>query len=91
MLQANPALTPNAVKAILQYTAQVCRSYDPLTQGAGFLNAEGAVELAQVSRARRRPPPIRHPPAGAAALIWGNQLLQRRPAHGRTPTRGPPT
>ena len=26
MLQANPSLTPNAVKAILQYTAQVDRA-----------------------------------------------------------------
>src|SRR5207249_5873477 len=46
MLQANPSLTPNAVKSILQYTAEVYPSYDRLTQGAGFLNASGAVELA---------------------------------------------
>src|SRR4029450_10463246 len=45
MLQANPALTPNAVKAILQYTAQLYPGHDALTQGAGFLNAKGAVEL----------------------------------------------
>jgi hypothetical protein len=47
MLQANPSLTPNAVKAILQYTAEVYPAYDPLTEGAGFLNAEGAVTLAR--------------------------------------------
>lgn len=47
MLQANPALTPNAVKAILQYTSQQYRGYDALTQGAGFLNASGAVQLAR--------------------------------------------
>ena len=47
MLEANPALTPNAVKAILQYTAQIYPEYDPLTEGAGFLNAQGAVELAR--------------------------------------------
>jgi serine protease AprX len=46
MLQANPSLTPNAVKAILQYTAQVYAAYNPMTQGAGFLNAQAAVELA---------------------------------------------
>jgi len=46
MLQANPALTPNAVKAILQYTAEAKSDYDSLTQGAGFLNARGAVRLA---------------------------------------------
>ncbi len=47
MLQANPALTPNAVKAILQYTAEVKVGYKALAQGAGFLNARGAVDLAQ--------------------------------------------
>ena len=47
MLQANPALTPNLVKAILQFTAESRDGYDALTQGAGFLNARGAVELAQ--------------------------------------------
>jgi serine protease AprX len=52
MLQANPALTPNAVKAILQYTAQRHVDYDALTQGAGFLNALGAVELARYIASR---------------------------------------
>ena len=47
MLQANPNLTPNLIKAILQYTAQPCPGYKPLQQGAGFLNALGAVELAK--------------------------------------------
>jgi serine protease AprX len=47
MLQANPTLTPNAVKAILEYTAETRAGYDFLTQGAGFLNARGAVELAR--------------------------------------------
>ena len=31
MLEANPSLTPNGVKAILQYTAQEYRGYDALT------------------------------------------------------------
>ena len=47
MLHANPALTPNAVKAILQYTAESRPGYNRLAQGAGLLNARGAVELAQ--------------------------------------------
>src|SRR6185295_2981439 len=46
ILQANPALTPNAVKAVLQFTAEMKPAYDALTQGAGFLDAQGAVELA---------------------------------------------
>jgi subtilisin family serine protease len=47
MLQANPALTPNLVKAILQFTAESRDGYNALAQGAGFLNTRGAVELAQ--------------------------------------------
>ena len=47
MLHANPSLTPNLVKAILQFTAQVDPDYDFLTQGAGFLNARAAVVLAE--------------------------------------------
>ena len=47
MLQANPNLTPNLIKAILQYTAQVYPGYSPLRQGAGFLNTLGAVRLAK--------------------------------------------
>jgi serine protease AprX len=47
MLEANPDLTPNAVKAILQFTAESHPDYDHRTQGAGFLNARGAVQLAR--------------------------------------------
>ena len=50
MMQANPALTPNMVKAILQYTAQSNSHYNALTQGAGFLNSYGAVQLARFFR-----------------------------------------
>jgi serine protease AprX len=71
MLQANPALTPNAVKAILQYTAQIYPGYDPLTQGAGFLNAKGAVELATylaTSSGVGYPDTI----GWSGQIIWGN-------------------
>ena len=54
MLEANPALTPNMVKAILQFTAQVYRGYNYLTQGAGFLNTLGAVRLSRYFASRRR-------------------------------------
>jgi serine protease AprX len=47
MLQANPNLTPNLIKAILQYTAQEYPGYNALRQGAGFLNTLGAVDLAR--------------------------------------------
>jgi subtilisin family serine protease len=47
MLEANPRLTPNAVKAILEYTAQIRPGQSPLAQGAGLLNAHGALRLAR--------------------------------------------
>jgi subtilase family protein len=74
MLQANPALTPNAVKAILQYTAQVLPDYDTLTEGAGLLNARGGVELAR-SFAGLPATPDPTQPAWSGRLIWGNQMI----------------
>ena len=65
MLQANPKLTPNLVKAIIQYTAQDYH-YDPLTQGAGFLNTKGAVDLAKfLKNAAGRPAVSDEPERGA--------------------------
>jgi serine protease AprX len=68
MLEANPSLSPDSVKAILQYTAQPYAGYGTMTQGAGFLNAKGAVELAAYLG----------DPAGTAppdATGWGQQLI----------------
>jgi hypothetical protein len=47
VLDANGGLTPNAVKAILEYTAIRLPNTDYLTQGAGEVNAGGAVALAR--------------------------------------------
>src|SRR6267143_687056 len=47
MLQANPGLTPNMVKAILMYTAQIMDGPDLFEQGAGMLNVDGAVRMAK--------------------------------------------
>ena len=75
MLQANPSLTPNAVKAILQYTSEAVRAYDPLTEGAGFVNAKGAVEL---SRYLVDASTSEYPDASrwGGTLIWGNHLVK---------------
>ena len=50
LLQANPALTPNLVKALLMLTAQTAAGQNALEQGAGELNVEGAVRLARLVR-----------------------------------------
>lgn len=47
ILQANPSLTPNMVKAILMYTAQMLDGADLFEQGAGLLNVDGALRLAR--------------------------------------------
>jgi serine protease AprX len=75
MLQANPALTPNAVKAALQFTAQIYPSYDPLTEGAGFLNAAGAVGLARFLAA---PATVPYPDTTgwSQQLIWDTHQVQ---------------
>jgi serine protease AprX len=75
MLQANPSLTPNAVKAILEYTAQVYPGYDALTEGAGFLNARGAVELA---RFFATPTDVPYPATEgwSGHIIWGNHRVR---------------
>ena len=75
MLQANPALTPNTVKAVLQYTAEKYDGYHSFSQGAGFLNTRGAVELARFLAG----PPTAPYPAMAGwsrQLIWGNQRVR---------------
>ena len=46
MLQANPALTPAQAKAILMYTSTTLPGSSMFDQGAGEVNAEGAVRLA---------------------------------------------
>ena len=73
MLQANPNLTPNQVKAILQYTAQFYPSYDPLSEGAGFLNAHGAVDLAT---AFADPANVYVASSDwGTRLLWGNRMV----------------
>jgi serine protease AprX len=74
MLQANPNLTPNLVKAILQYTAQDYH-YDPLTQGAGFLNAKGAVDLARFLKSPKAGQAYPSSKAWSKTILWGTHKL----------------
>ena len=47
LIQANPKITPNMLKAILMYTAQPLKGYNMFEQGAGQLDIEGAMRLAK--------------------------------------------
>ena len=75
MLQANPTLTPNLIKAIIQYTAQVYPGYKPLEQGAGFLNTLGAVRLAKFYATNHAGDKIPVQKVWSKHVIWGNHLL----------------
>jgi serine protease AprX len=79
LLEASPSLTPNAVKAILQYTAEVRPNVSPLAQGAGLVNVKGALRLARFF-ANPESNPLGQPVdtisgqsiSWAKHLIWGN-------------------
>ena len=76
MLQANPDLSPNLVKAILQFTSQEYPGYDPLTQGTGFLNARGAVQLAEYFQ--QHVPGSAYPSMNgwSKQIFWGNKRVR---------------
>jgi serine protease AprX len=77
MYEANPSLTPNLVKAILQYTAEHKSRYNDLTQGAGFLNARGAVQVAKAFVAGASSPVggVADPTPWNKHINWGNQRI----------------
>src|SRR4030095_11254995 len=76
MLQANPYLTPNFIKAILQYTAQRYAGYNALEQGGGFLNTYGAVRLARFYATAHYGDPMPVQSIWSRQIIWGNHRLK---------------
>jgi serine protease AprX len=80
MLEANPDLTPNAVKAILEYTAEGRPGVSFLAQGAGMLNVLGAVRMASFFGT---PGPVPTPGdtiesewiEWSREIIWGNERV----------------
>jgi serine protease AprX len=75
MLQANPNLTPNLIKAILQYTAQQYPGYNTLRQGAGFLNTLGAVRLAKYYLRPQSGERMPVQKVWSRQILWGNHRL----------------
>ena len=86
MLEANPNLTTNLIKALLQYTAQQyadpssttvpAKAYSPLRQGAGFLNALGAVRLAKFYRNPQNGERMPVQKVWSRTFNWGNHRIQ---------------
>jgi len=75
MLEANPDLTPNAVKAILQYTAEKRSGESLLSQGAGLLNARGAIRMARffASPSQGVPQPVDR--IEGELIAWGQEII----------------
>jgi serine protease AprX len=76
MLEANPSLTPNMVKAILQFTSEVKPQYDFLTQGAGFLNTLGAVRLSRFFATGQKGDHYPDMRSWSKHIIWGNKRVR---------------
>jgi hypothetical protein len=91
-------LTPNLVKALLQYSAVPLRDADLCTQGAGLVNAAGALALAGAIDTSARPGLMwldsslaqssviggRHY-AWSQHIIWGDQVLTGSPVYYNLP------
>ena len=75
MLQANPNLTPNLIKAILEFTAISKPGVSPLRQGAGFLNVSHAVALAALAAHPSSSTAVPIPTTWARHILWGNHMV----------------
>src|SRR6185436_6459991 len=88
LLQANPSLTPNIIKALLMYTAQPLAGYNMLEQGAGEINIEGAVRAARLVRTdlaqstvvgtpllTTAVPPVPHTTIAGHTFTWSQGIL----------------
>ena len=76
MLEANPRLTPNMVKAILQFTAEEKRNVSYLAQGAGFLNTLGAVRLSRFFAVGKKGDAYPNMKAWSRHIFWGNRRVK---------------
>ena len=83
-------LTPNTVKALLEFTSFDVTGTDALTQGAGALNAAGAIELGlRITRGRPGTQWVASVPQPSTRIgsdqlpwthrfLWGNRYAFRR-------------
>jgi serine protease AprX len=76
MLEANPNLTPNMVKAILQFTSEEKKNVSYLAQGAGFLNSLGAVRLSRYFATAQKGSQYPDMKAWSRHIFWGNRRVK---------------
>jgi hypothetical protein len=76
MLQANPNLTPNLIKGILEYTAISKPGVSALRQGAGFMNVSHAIAMASLAaQPVRTATAVPMPSTWSKHVLWGNHML----------------
>ena len=76
MLEANPKLTPNMVKAILQFTSEEKKNVSYLAQGAGFLNTLGAVRLSRYFATAQKGSTYPDMKSWSRQIFWGNRRVK---------------
>jgi serine protease AprX len=83
LLRTNHAVSVNALKVSLQFTARILPEVDVLTQGAGAVNISGALTLADAINPnvehgtnwiRRRLTAANHDAAGNS-MVWGRRII----------------
>jgi len=84
LLQVDPSLTPDTIKARLLVSATKSTANDPFTFGAGYLNVPGAL-LSRIGAPMGAASPVTYPltdgtvqiltPVDSENLIWGNNLI----------------
>jgi len=75
LIEASPSLTPNAVKAILQYTAQTHAGDQVLAQGAGYLNTKGALRLARFFKRPQNGLGLPFDTIAGQSIPWARHLI----------------
>ena len=83
LLQTNQAISANALKVSLQFTARILPEIDVLTQGAGTVNISGALMLADAINPRaplganwiRRRLTAVNSDAAGNTIVWGRRII----------------
>ena len=79
LLQADPTLTPDTIKARLMLSATKVAWMDYASYGAGYLNVVGALQLTQVTATGAVSPNLVRQPDGTVAIAnfaWGGGVIQ---------------
>jgi serine protease AprX len=85
MVDANPRLSAGTVRALLEFTAQHLPRTNLMTQGAGYVNAVGAVRLASLIKPRvelgaiwlrsHNGVPVAHDELSGEQVPWGKKVI----------------